>query len=578
MNFNEEKLTNYLKNKPIIHVIFLIILIFTLINSVSAINYNDTYHNAINIQSKGYEHNIHSDLTNDNIQNIFDNSKDGDTIYFNDKYYNDISIVVNKKLNIISTKNSVIHTSNSVSTKAKEMGIENSFGFYFTNLASGSLIKGLAITGNSDYGIMVEGGTNITILNNVVSGGKVAGIKIHNSDNNNIKDNTIKNAYDGLILENTKNNNVLNNQIVNNEVSGLRLEGNTSYNTIMYNNISGNVINIYANSKTNKDAITKNTLMYARKSSNIYTTDDNAGAAICFAENYKTERRQQMIFEYNSIGSNAQWDAKSTMDHPAVDIGSNWYFDNDGNYGLGHICPMVFGGALSGDDFKHLTMGFSKTGDGIVGQLFEGNNAVGAGSFTIDNINIDGKDYGSVKVGVDGRFNIDLHDVPVGTKVTVTINGYKFNVTLGESQYPPPSEDTNKTTDNNKKKSELKTNKAQTTTTTSKTTTQEKSKIASNETQKTSSGGIDHKGTSKGNGIGLGNYSTSGTNLGEISGEKTGASSPESTSSNVHAYELSQKEVGSAAKNSQFLAIIGVLFIVTLIILGYKRKNNGDYL
>ena len=55
---------------------------------------------------------------------------------------------------------------------------------------------------------MVEGGTDITIINNVVSGEKVAGIKLHNSNNNNIKENTIKNAYDGLILENAENNNI----------------------------------------------------------------------------------------------------------------------------------------------------------------------------------------------------------------------------------------------------------------------------------------------------------------------------------------------------------------------------------
>ena len=42
-----------------------------------------------------------------------------------------------------------------------------------------------------------------------------------------------------------------------------------------------------------------------------------------------------------------------------------------------------------------------------------------------------------------------------------------------------------------------------------------------NETQKTNSGGIGPKGTGKGNGIGSGNYTTSGTKQGKISIEET---------------------------------------------------------
>ena len=75
------------------------------------------------------------------------------------------------------------------------------------------------------------------------------------------------------------------------------------------------------------------------------------------------------------------------MDHPAVDIGANWYFDNDGEYGLGHICPMVFGKALDPEDFKHLSMGFGGDENGIFGQLYNGNTPSGAGSFYIDNVN-----------------------------------------------------------------------------------------------------------------------------------------------------------------------------------------------
>ena len=197
MNFKKDRDYN-LKNHQLVFGIFLIILIFVLVSSVSAskqLDMDNSDYNTIiedngiltfddqiqkenrigaddsveyedNVISTNSVYNISADATNDEIQSIFDNSKSGDTIQFNDKEYNDISIVVNKKLNIVSTRNSIIHTYDSISAKASEMGISNSFGFYFTKLSAGSVIKGLRFTGNSDYEIMVEGGDEISIINN----------------------------------------------------------------------------------------------------------------------------------------------------------------------------------------------------------------------------------------------------------------------------------------------------------------------------------------------------------------------------------------------------------------------------
>ena len=633
MDFINYKLNN-MENNRYLFFIFLIIIVFSLISSVSASNSLDIDNSNYNTilesnqvinsdnnlnnddslkleSSNKYEkdiisdssvHIIPSDTTNDELQYIFDNSKSGDTIQFNDNVYNNISIVVNKRLNIVSTKNSIVHTSNSLSEKASQMGLTSSFGFYFSKLASGSVIKGLTLTGNSDYGIMVEGGSNITIANNNISCGKKAGIYLRNSRSNTIKSNIVSKAYDGILLnnvnstkiianriqqnrntgivldnvnennisrnlvtknsldgvllKNSKSNNILRNNITKNGVSGLRMEGFTTRNIIMSNNISSNVVNVYANSLSNNDKMTKNTLMFAKRVFGTYIADENAGAAIVFGDDYKSVEWGNLDFSYNSIGMNEVWDAKSTMSHPPVNIGANWYFDNDGNYAIGHICPMVFGRAITADEFKTLSMGFSSDGKGIFGQLYDGKTAAGAGSFKIDNVVVNGKDYGSVEVGEDGRFSLDLSSLPAGSVVSINISGHIFNITIDEEIL---------------KKSNLPES--------------EKDKKSSKDGEKptaTGNGTGTGSGFSNGSGSGEGNFTGSGVSVGDLSGQSnqgTGDSGQNGggSASEGKAYEILKDNTPPTAKNSQLLAVFGVALVILIIALGYRSKNKDEY-
>ena len=633
MDFINYKLNN-MENNRYLFFIFLIIIVFSLISSVSASNSLDIDNSNYNTilesnqvinsdnnlnnddslkleSSDKYEkdilsvssvHIIPSDTTNDELQYIFDNSKSGDTIQFNDNVYNNISIVVNKRLNIVSTKNSIVHTSNSLSEKASQMGLTSSFGFYFSKLASGSVIKGLTLTGNSDYGIMVEGGSNITIANNNISCGNKAGIYLRNSRSNTIKSNIIskdydgivlnnvnrtkiianriqqnrntgivldnvnennisrnlvtKNSLDGVLLKNSKSNNILRNNITKNGVSGLRMEGFTTKNIIMSNNISSNVVNVYANSLSNNDKMTKNTLMFAKRVFGTYIADENAGAAIVFGDDYKSVEWGNLDFSYNSIGMNEVWDAKSTMSHPPVNIGANWYFDNDGNYAIGHICPMVFGRAITADEFKTLSMGFSSDGKGIFGQLYDGKTAAGAGSFKIDNVVVNGKDYGSVEVGEDGRFSLDLSSLPAGSVVSINISGHIFNITIDEEIL---------------KKSNLPES--------------EKDKKSSKDGEKptaTGNGTGTGSGFSNGSGSGEGNFTGSGVSVGDLSGQSnqgTGDSGQNGggSASEGKAYEILKDNTPPTAKNSQLLAVFGVALVILIIALGYRSKNKDEY-
>ena len=618
MSFNKKKFNLNLKIKHILCLVFIFILIFTFINPASSAEVDDIgipNDNTLlitesddlsqyedDVLSANSVHNIKSQATNDEIQSIFDNSKSGDTIQFNDDSYRNISIVVNKKLNIISNKNSKIYTSDSISRKAQNMGIKNTFGFYFTKSASGSTLKGLTIIGNSDYDIIVEGGSSISIIGNTISGGKKAGILLNNSKSLTVKDNVIKSNYDGIYLnnlnrtsftnnkifsnsndgmfiksanlnnitknriynngldgihlENSKENNILKNNITNNGVSGLRLEGYTTRNKIMSNNISSNCINIFANSYSTEDTITHNTLMYAKARDTVYTSGEFTGAAIAFGNNFNANKNSKMNYEYNSVGFNQCWDAKAASGRPPVKIGSNWYFDNDGDYALGHICPLVFGGALTADEFKHLSMGFGGDKNGLFGQLYEGNKPAGAGSFTLDNVIINGKDYGSVEVGEDGRFNLDLSSLPAGSVVTINISGHVFNITIDK--------EVQKKSDS---QSQSKTNS---------------SKYGTNPNA-SGNGTGSGSGSSDGSGSGEGNFTGSGISVGTLSGQSnagTGDSGENGggSASEGKAYEISkEKQTPPTAKNSQLLGLFGVALVILIIALGYRSKDKDDY-
>ena len=639
MNFNKKKFKFKSKINHSLYVIFLFILIFALISSVSSAEVddtnldtdntleitesNDSVQHEKNVLSAGSVYDIDSSLTNDEIQAVFDKSKSGDTIQFNEKQYNNISIVVEKKLNIVSKKNSKIYSSSSIPDKANRMGIANSFAFYFTELASGSTLKGLTIVGNSDYDIIVEKGSNISIVNNTVSGGKKAGILLNNSKYLNIKSNTVMNNYDGIILNNLNRSNFTKNRIISNEhnglfikgavlnnitynniskngldgvhledakvnnisknnityngVSGLRLEGYTTRNKIMSNNISSNSVNIYANSYSTEDTITHNTLMYAKAGRGVYLTPDNVGCAILFGYSYDSNIYSKMNYEYNTVGFNDYWDAKAAIGRPPVEIGSNWYFDNDGNYALGHICPLVFGGALDAEEFKHLSMGFGGDENGLFGQLYEGDKPAGAGAFTVDNVNINGKDYGPIEVDEDGRFSVDIdEDLEPGSVITVTINGHSFNITVDKqvnSTKPKDSTEPSENTPiNEESNSPIK---------------EDNKKLPVKEganPKSTGNGTGSGAGSSNGSGSGEGNFTGSGISVGDLSGQSNQGTSDSgdngggSASEGVSAYEiLKEEKTPPTAKNSQLLAVFGVALVLLIIALGYRSKNKDDY-
>ena len=207
--------------------------------------------------------NVSSGLQNYDIQTLIDGAQAGDTINFAGNSYSNVSLIINKKLNIISLINTVISSNDSTGINGSSMGITETFAFYFTRNSSGSVISGFNILTNSDYGIIAENVKNITISSNNISGGYKGSIKLNNVSNTTVSKNKLSNSKgNGLTIQSSKKISITGNQISNNTYSGIKVyksnDINITKNKDLNNNLSG--ISIYSskNISVKNNTIQKN--------------------------------------------------------------------------------------------------------------------------------------------------------------------------------------------------------------------------------------------------------------------------------------------------------------------------------
>lgn len=135
---------------------------------VSCVSANDEAIN--NDFSNGTSYSITSDLSNDEIQTMINGASNGDTFEFKSKNYDNISLIIDKQLKIVSNKNSTINVGTSFSQQAKDLGIGNTFEFYFTQNSSGSILSGFNIIATSaDYAVVLDKSSNTIVENNTIS-------------------------------------------------------------------------------------------------------------------------------------------------------------------------------------------------------------------------------------------------------------------------------------------------------------------------------------------------------------------------------------------------------------------------
>ena len=259
------------------------------------------------------EYEVTSDLSNENIQNMFDNAKDGDTFKFTSKEYTNISLVVDKQLNIISKQNSVVNAYDKVTDKAKNMGISKTFGFYFTSNSAGSILSGITIVASDcDSAIIIDNAKDIQIKNNTIIGSANSvlvknsqsvsltgndiskatenGVQLQDVKYSDISNNNIhNNKRSGIEISNMENCTVLRNEIHHNKFNGISMYGVTSGNTFKYNTVHNNTNGIFIDSKTSYDVLMANTLSHNRRDPFCELGPDESGNGLLFGEHFRSK-------------------------------------------------------------------------------------------------------------------------------------------------------------------------------------------------------------------------------------------------------------------------------------------------
>ncbi|ADZ09912.1 parallel beta-helix repeat [Methanobacterium lacus] len=346
---------------------------------------------------------VNSGMKNSDIQNLIDNAKSGDTIKFNGGDYQNVSIVINKKLNVVGTKNVVLNGTDSADSNGK-----TTFVFYFTSKSSGTVLSGFNINTYTDYAVILNNVNNVNIANNNINGGAKGSIYVASSSNINLTQNTIKNSDgNGVTIDSSKsvtlyknliNHNhgdgvtVLNTQITNftlnkisyNELNAITLKN--SNNTLIHNNSinnnKGNGIDLYNTKTTN---ITGNNITYnilngilfdgcttftyvsynyfIHNLNGIYLDSISYGDIIVtnfIAKSYKSaftpyefdytgtgimvgdnfkDDDSKINIYYNSILGNEAYSIKSNVNYGYLTVGANFYGTND-KWACA-VCPMI---------------------------------------------------------------------------------------------------------------------------------------------------------------------------------------------------------------------------------------------
>ena len=440
-------------SKKMLNLLFICVVSLFLMASVSATDDLQTNETAIASENSNYQ--ITSDLSNNDIQNLFDNAKEGDTFEFMDNEYKNISLVVDKKINIVSKKSSVVYADNHVSSKAQSLGIANTFGFYFTSNGGGSLLSGIKIIASGcDYGILVDSSDKTTIKDNVITGGKnavlikdsngvslidndiskarVNGLQLHDVRNGVISKNTITyNGKSGIETSNIYYCNITNNTVHHNGYNGISMYNASTGNSIKYNNVHDNDNGIFINSTSSYDVINANSFTYNWNDIENYEIGGGSetGNGLLFGSGFKTAREgnpSRLEFKYNVLAHNQQYQAKNNPALSKFKLGDNWFDSTDDENTF--VCPFLLAGIMRMDTIS------VKNGIGLQMYDTEGNAVQEFGTFDTQ-VNINGNKY--TARFVNGKAIIDANlDPDKEYDVEVMIGGkpvtYKYKVASGD--------------------------------------------------------------------------------------------------------------------------------------------------
>jgi len=605
---------NIKKVNNVLNIFIIFLFALCLVSSVSANEYNSN-----NDFANGTTYSITSDLSNCEIQTMFNGASNGDTFEFTSKSYDNISLVVDKQLKIISNKNSIINVATSLTDKAKDMGLSNTFGFYFTQNSSGSILSGLnIIAANADYAVILDKSSNTIVENNEISQA-LNNVLVKNADNVQISENYIHNATNNsLQIKDINNISIFNNTIAFNGRSGIEtsnmfdslitwnevyfnafngisMYNKSSNNKVMYNHVYENTNGIFLNAESYGDKFLYNTLEYNRMDPNSELGGFETGNGFLFGEEFETSKKQLPDISYNALMHNENFQAKNNPTKEQFKLGPNYFDSNDGEHTF--ICPMLLA--------KILKMDFTSVSNGIGIQIYEDGKPVNDFAFFDQKISVDGKEYSVEIQNGKGFIQTDSsqdHEVEIqhGEKVPdyrkETVEKYTpssddnkgsssgssgnekgFGSTSGSSSGSGSGSGSSDTTtdsnDGNKGTSSNSNGNSNTNSTSNSVVSNNQGQVIAN--YGTNSSDIISESTSQ---TGEEEQSQGQENAAEAGSVDSGeSSSPGDSDAEGKVYELdSVSKKSNPLQDNSIIIVLAIVFLVAIFIYGYRRKNEFE--
>lgn len=312
---------------------------------------------------------VEKGLSNLEIQNIINKAKPNNIILFKGEVYENINLVINKRLTLLGNSNTVFKST-----------LSNPVILISGKSSSSTTIKGIKIqsTGNA---IEIKNSNYISIINNqltsksnaivaknvnylnitkntIIKNTKSA-IVIALANHTYITNNKISNNKNGIVLSKSKDTYIFYNSISNNKnygiytlnkINNVNYGGgpeklNIAHNTIknnakdgIYFYVAGNNIGVYANTISFN---VENGIHISKIGSNTIQSNvisDNNQSGIKFSDEYIMPKNQEI--SYNAIVNNyyREVEAKETYYNEVGErlrLGDNWYSD------VGLICPKI---------------------------------------------------------------------------------------------------------------------------------------------------------------------------------------------------------------------------------------------
>lgn len=606
---------NIKKVNKVFNLLIICLFALCLISVVSASN------DVVNVDfSNGTSYSITSDLSNDEIQTMFNGASNGDTFEFTSKKYDNISLIIDKQLKIVSNKNSTINVDNSVSQKAKDLGISNTFGFYFTQNSSGSILSGFNIIATSaDYAVMLDKSSNTIVENNAISKA-LNNVLVKNSSNvqinhnyihdatknslqvqdiNNIAifNNTIAfNGRSGIETSNMADSLIAWNEVFFNAFNGISIYNKSSKNQIVYNHVYENTNGIFLNAQSYEDKFIYNTLEFNRMDPDSELGGFETGNGFLFGENFESSKKQIPDISYNALMHNENFQAKNNPANDVFKLGPNYFDSNDDEHTF--ICPMLLA--------KILKMDFKSVSNGIGIQIYEDGQPINDFAFFDQKISIDGKEYTVEVQNGKGFVKTDSsQDHVVEVKHGDKVPDYrKENV----EKYTPSSDDNKGSSsgssgtkkgsgsDNGASSGSGANSGSSNSTTSSNDGESGKSTSNGNVNSNVNSNSTSTVSNNQGNVIA--NYGTNSSDIISESTSQTGeqeqsqgqenaaesgsvesgeSSSPGNSQQEGKAYELdSVSKQSNPLQDNSVVIVLALVFLIAVFIYGYRRKNEFE--